>query len=70
MASAASFPFISFPSSLAQLMAEEMGLQVDMQGCEKAMTDAREMSRGARTKVRGRGLGPIFSFHGALKSIH
>ena len=38
-------------------MAEEKGLQVDMQGYKKAMTDAREMSRGARTKVRGLGLG-------------
>ena len=38
-------------------MAEEKGLQVDMQGYEKAMTDAREMSRGARTKVRDVGFG-------------
>lgn len=32
-------------------MAEEKGLQVDMAAYERAMTEAREMSRGARTKA-------------------
>ncbi|CAI5979180.1 unnamed protein product [Closterium sp. NIES-65] len=39
-----------FPVDLTQLMAEEKGLAVDMASFEKAMTDAREMSRGARSK--------------------
>ncbi|CAI5512190.1 unnamed protein product [Closterium sp. Naga37s-1] len=39
-----------FPVDLTQLMAEEKGLTVDMASFEKAMTDAREMSRGARSK--------------------
>lgn len=32
-------------------MAEEKGLTVDMEGYEKAMEEAREVSRGARSKV-------------------
>ncbi|GJP49906.1 hypothetical protein CLOM_g9062, partial [Closterium sp. NIES-68] len=39
-----------FPVDLTQLMAEEKGLSVDMAAFEQAMTDAREMSRGARSK--------------------
>lgn len=42
-----------FPVDLTQLMAEEKGLTVDMTAYAKALEDARELSRSARSKVGG-----------------
>ncbi|KAL6001807.1 hypothetical protein ACLOJK_041785 [Asimina triloba] len=42
-----------FPVDLTQLMAEEKGLAVDMEGFNKAMDEAREKSRNASSKQVG-----------------
>eukprot|EP00898_Chlorokybus_atmophyticus_P000350 jgi/Chlat1/1315/Chrsp118S01744 len=45
-----------FPVDLTQLMAEEKGLKVDMEGYTKAMEDARQLSRAARGRTGGQAL--------------
>ena len=40
-----------FPLDLTQLMAEERKLEVDVEGFNKAMDEARERSRSAQNKV-------------------
>ena len=40
-------------SSFLQLMAEERGLSVDVEGFNNAMEEARERSRSAQNKVSG-----------------
>ncbi|KAF9614643.1 hypothetical protein IFM89_019620 [Coptis chinensis] len=42
-----------FPLDLTQLMAEELGLSVDVEGFNIAMDEARERSRNAQTKQAG-----------------
>eukprot|EP00249_Psilotum_nudum_P018822 c26976_g1_i1 orf=378-3269(+) len=42
-----------FPLDLTQLMAEESGLGVDVEGFNKAMEEAREKARNARGKIGG-----------------
>ncbi|PON63807.1 Alanine-tRNA ligase, class IIc [Trema orientale] len=42
-----------FPLDLTQLMAEERGLQVDVEGFNNAMDEARERSRNAQNKQSG-----------------
>ncbi|KAK1401656.1 hypothetical protein POM88_001261 [Heracleum sosnowskyi] len=43
-----------FPLDLTQLMAEERGLTVDVDGYNKAMNEARERSRNAQNKQAGK----------------
>ncbi|KAL1813606.1 alanine--tRNA ligase isoform X2 [Daucus carota subsp. sativus] len=43
-----------FPLDLTQLMAEERGLMVDVNGFNKAMNEARERSRNAQNKQAGK----------------
>ncbi|KAH7372887.1 hypothetical protein KP509_17G026800 [Ceratopteris richardii] len=45
-----------FPMDLTQLMAEERGLSVDVEGFNHAMEEAREKARNARGKVGGKSL--------------
>jgi len=45
-----------FPVDLTQLMAEESGLEVDMEGFAKAMEDAKELSRAGAKKGGANGL--------------
>jgi alanyl-tRNA synthetase len=45
-----------FPVDLTQLMAEESGLTVDMEGFAKAMEDAKELSRAGAKKGGANGL--------------
>ncbi|KAG6469740.1 hypothetical protein ZIOFF_070671 [Zingiber officinale] len=42
-----------FPMDLTQLMAEERGLTVDVEGFNIAMEEAREKARSARSKIAG-----------------
>jgi alanyl-tRNA synthetase len=42
-----------FPADLTQLMAEERGMSVDMDGFSKAMDDAKELSRAGAKKGAG-----------------
>ena len=45
-----------FPIDLTQLMAEESGLSVDLGGFQKAMEEAKELSRAGQKKGTGAGL--------------
>lgn len=45
-----------FPLDLTQLMAEEAGLQVDVDGFNKAMEDAKELSRAGAKKNAANGI--------------
>ncbi|KAJ7564423.1 hypothetical protein O6H91_02G016900 [Diphasiastrum complanatum] len=42
-----------FPMDLTQLMAEERGVKVDVEGFNQAMEDARNLARSARAKMGG-----------------
>ncbi|KAM6571128.1 hypothetical protein CsatA_015208 [Cannabis sativa] len=56
-----------FPLDLTQLMAEERGLQVDVDGFNKAMDEARERSRNAQNKQSG---GAIVMDADATAALH
>ncbi|XP_022153158.1 alanine--tRNA ligase-like [Momordica charantia] len=56
-----------FPLDLTQLMAEERGLLVDIQGFNNAMDEARERSRNAQNKQAG---GTIVMDADATASLH
>ncbi|XP_062112959.1 alanine--tRNA ligase [Humulus lupulus] len=56
-----------FPLDLTQLMAEERGLQVDVEGFNNAMDEARERSRNAQNKQSG---GAIVMDADATASLH
>ncbi|KAJ1389653.1 Translation protein, beta-barrel domain superfamily [Sesbania bispinosa] len=56
-----------FPLDLTQLMAEEKGLLVDVEGFNKAMEAARERSRNAQTKQAG---GAIVMDADATSALH
>ncbi|KAK4761778.1 hypothetical protein SAY87_029662 [Trapa incisa] len=56
-----------FPLDLTQLMAEERGLVVDIQGFNIAMEEARERSRNAQNKQSG---GAIIMDADATSSLH
>ncbi|KAB5556646.1 hypothetical protein DKX38_007555 [Salix brachista] len=56
-----------FPLDLTQLMAEERGLRVDVEGFDNAMDEARERSRNAQTKQSG---GAIVMDAEATSALH
>ncbi|XP_050203475.1 alanine--tRNA ligase-like [Mercurialis annua] len=56
-----------FPLDLTQLMAEEMGLQVDVEGFNCCMNEARERSRNAQNKQAG---GNIVMDADATSALH
>ncbi|EXC33093.1 Alanine--tRNA ligase [Morus notabilis] len=56
-----------FPLDLTQLMAEERGLLVDVEGFNNAMDEARERSRSAQTKQSG---GAIIMDADATAALH
>ncbi|XP_065865616.1 alanine--tRNA ligase isoform X1 [Euphorbia lathyris] len=56
-----------FPLDLTQLMAEERGLHVDVEGFNKAMDEARERSRNAQNKQAG---GDIVMDADATSALH
>ncbi|KAG6713610.1 hypothetical protein I3842_05G162400 [Carya illinoinensis] len=56
-----------FPLDLTQLMAEERGLLVDVEGFNNAMDEARERSRNAQTKQAG---GAIVMDADATAALH
>ncbi|KAE8654796.1 Alanine--tRNA ligase [Hibiscus syriacus] len=56
-----------FPLDLTQLMAEERGLVVDVEGFNNAMDEAREKSRSARNKQAG---GAIVMDADATSALH
>lgn len=56
-----------FPSDLTQLMAEERGLVVDIEGFNIAMNEARERSRNAQNKQAG---GTILLDADATSALH
>ncbi|XP_024193988.1 alanine--tRNA ligase [Rosa chinensis] len=56
-----------FPLDLTQLMAEEQGLEVDVEGFNVAMDEARERSRNAQNKEEG---GAIVMNAEATASLH
>ncbi|XP_050209897.1 alanine--tRNA ligase-like [Mercurialis annua] len=56
-----------FPLDLTQLMAEEMGLQVDVEGFNSCMNEARERSRNAQNKQAG---GNIVMDADATSALH
>ncbi|KAL3591736.1 hypothetical protein D5086_010376 [Populus alba] len=56
-----------FPLDLTQLMAEERGLWVDVEGFNNAMDEARERSRNAQTKQAG---GAIIMDADATSALH
>ncbi|KAG7657024.1 DHHA1 domain [Arabidopsis suecica] len=56
-----------FPLDLTQLMAEERGLLVDVDGFNKAMEEARERSRSAQNKQAG---GAIIMDADATSTLH
>ncbi|XP_011022066.1 PREDICTED: alanine--tRNA ligase [Populus euphratica] len=56
-----------FPLDLTQLMAEERGLQVDVEGFNNAMDEARERSRNAQNKQAG---GAIVMDADATSALH
>uniref|UniRef100_A0A2P2L2W2 Alanine--tRNA ligase n=1 Tax=Rhizophora mucronata TaxID=61149 RepID=A0A2P2L2W2_RHIMU len=56
-----------FPLDLTQLMAEERGLQVDVEGFNNAMDEARERSRSAQNKRAG---GAIVMDADATSALH
>ncbi|XP_010523577.1 PREDICTED: alanine--tRNA ligase-like isoform X2 [Tarenaya hassleriana] len=56
-----------FPLDLTQLMAEERGLVVDVEGFNKAMEEARERSRSAQNKQAG---GAISMDADATSNLH
>ena len=56
-----------FPLDLTQLMAEERGLEVDTEGFNIAMNEARERSRNAQNKQAG---GTILMDADAISALH
>ncbi|KAJ8747292.1 hypothetical protein K2173_011557 [Erythroxylum novogranatense] len=56
-----------FPLDLTQLMAEERGLQVDVEGFNNAMDEARERSRSAQNKQAG---GAVVMDADATSALH
>ena len=56
-----------FPLDLTQLMAEERGLEVDTEGFNIAMNEARERSRNAQNKQTG---GTILMDADAISALH
>ncbi|GAB4846282.1 hypothetical protein Ancab_025282 [Ancistrocladus abbreviatus] len=58
---------IGFPLDLAQLIAEERGLTVDVKGINAAMDEARERSRSVQTKQAG---GTIAMDANSTASLH